>query len=281
MRELFISVLFVFCFSIKGTTQIGRLALSPLQKIEQNIAKTDIVIEYSRPLKRDRKIFGGLVPYDQLWRTGANRNTIISFSQDVIIDKTRIKKGKYSIITKPGIRDWDFILYDEITNWDVPEQLDSTKIATKTTVKSHSINETIESLSITIGDFSNYKFNLEIMWEQTKITIPIQLTTKETMQSLIRNELEGPTGSDYYAAAVYQLESEKNYEKGLHWINQAIDIRNEPAWYDYRVKALLLMELNHLDNIKDVIKKGSQLAEEKNSTYGLSEFQLISKLIEK
>jgi len=279
MKQLLITMLSVLFFSLGCKSQIGRLALSPLQKIEQNIAKTDITIEYSRPSKKDRIIFGGLVPFNQYWRTGANRNTTINFTQDVVIGGTRVKKGKYSIITKPHSTAWEFLLYSDTDNWNVPETLDSTKIVAITTVEPQRLSETIESMRITIGDFSNYDFNLVIEWEKTKIIVPVLLTTKETMASLIKDELDGPTSGDYYSAAVYQLESEKDYEQGLTWINQAIENRIDPVWYDFRVKAILLLELNRMDEIKSVIELGAQLAKIKNSDYGINEFKRIDSLV--
>ncbi len=259
--------------------QIGRLPLSPLQKIEQNIGKTDIAIEYSRPSKKGRKIFGALVPYGEYWRTGANRNTTIEFNEDVMIDNQRIKKGKYSIITKPAPREWTFILYDEVTNWDVPEIMDDSKMVCSYIVPVIPLNESIESLSIGIGDFTNYTFDLFVQWDKSRIVIPVSLTTKEKMATIIDDVLSGPSGGDYYSAAVYQLESEKEYRQGLEWINKAIEIREEKVWYDYRVKALLMIELGETENIGQTINIGNELAIKKNSEYGIREFKRINGLI--
>lgn len=281
MRRICLLGCFLFGLGQLVHAQIGRLPLSPLQKVNQNIAKTDIVIEYSRPSIKGRRIFGSLVPYEEYWRTGANRNTTIWFSQDVIIDKQRIKKGKYAVITKPGKEEWQFLLYQDIDNWDVPETIDEEKIVCYTEVKPEMLTETIESLNIYIGDFTNYNFELNIQWENSRIKIPVALTTKETMASLIDDELLGPTASDYYLAAVYQLESEKNYKTGLNWINEAITIRNEPVWYDYRVKALLLMESNDRSELEETIRIGNEMATAINNTYGISEFKRIKGLIEK
>jgi len=280
MNRIIYTSTLVLLLVLAGQSQIGRLPLSPVQKIEQNIAKTDITIEYSRPSKRDRDIFGVLVPYNQYWRTGANRNTTITFSEDVSIDETLVKKGKYAIITKPGLSSWEFLLYSDVNNWDVPEALDTSKIIVTSIVKPKQTNDIAESMSISIGDFTNYDFNLEIEWDNIRITVPIQLTTRKTMDSLIKDELEGPTSGDYYSAAVYQLESEKDYVKGLKWINQAIELREKSVWYDYRVKALLLLKLNRFDEIVPVIKLGSPLAEQVGSDYGINEFALIKELLD-
>ena len=281
MKKISILIIILLLTSNLVISQIGRLPLSPVQKVEQKIAKTDIGIEYSRPSKRERVIFGNLVPFGKYWRTGANRNTTISFSDDVIIGNQRIKKGLYSIITKPNVEEWEFLLYEDTNNWDVPEIIDTAKIKCTYVTKVIPLKETIESLNISIGDFTNYEFDLIIKWDKSQIIVPIKLTTKELMAKLIADELNGPQAGDYYSAAVYQLESEKDYTEGLKWINQAIKIRIEPKWYDFRVKALLMIQLNDIENIEETLTKGSNLANEKKSEYGISEFQKIRKLLKK
>lgn len=281
MNKLLLTVTILFTFSSIVHSQIGRLALSPVQKIEQVIAKTKISIVYSRPSKRDREIFGSLVPYNEYWRTGANRNTTIEFSHDVVLDEAKIKKGKYSIITKPNVDQWEFILYRDVDNWDVPEIVEEEKIVCSTLVKAKEIDHTVESMKIEIGDFTNYKFDLLITWDKTIVTVPFQLTTKETMESLIKDELEGPTAGDYYSAALYQLESEKNYKQGLTWINQAIKHRKDGAWFDYWIKARLMMKLKDFEGIENVLNMGSKLAAEKENNYGMKEFNRMKDLLKK
>lgn len=280
MTKVICTLTIILLCTNNAWSQIGRLALSPPQKIEQTIGKTKITIEYSRPSKKGRDIFGALVPYEKYWRTGANQNTTIEFSEDVILENMRIKKGKYSIITKPGIETWEFILYEETNNWNVPQEIDPEKVISKTILNSVQNKYVTESFIITIGDFTNYNFDLIIKWDKTEIKVPFMLTTKEIMSELIKDKLEGPTGGDYYSAAVYQLESEKNYGKGIKWINQAIKIRKEQVWYDYWVKARLMIASNELKGITNVIDKGLKLAIEKENNYGISEFELIKSQIE-
>ena len=281
MSKVICTITIILLWASNVSSQIGRLALSPPQKIEQTIAKTEITIEYSRPSKKGREIFGGLVPYQEYWRTGANQNTTIEFSEDVIIENTRIKKGKYSIITKPGIDTWEFILYNETSNWNVPKEINPEKVICKSIVHSAKKKDVIKSFLITIGDFTNYNFDLILQWDKIEVKVPFKLTTKETMSDLIKDELEGPTGGDYYSAAVYQLESEKNYSKGIEWINQAIKIRKEQVWYDYWIKARLMIASNELIGIDDVINQGLKLAKDIENNFGISEFEQIKKQVEK
>ena len=113
IRIAFIFSLFIF-FHINS--QVVTPPISPIAKISQQVGLTNIEIEYSRPSVKSRKIFGGVVPYDKIWRTGANKNTIISFDKDVSFSGNIVKKGKYSIYTIPSESGWRLILYDEIDN---------------------------------------------------------------------------------------------------------------------------------------------------------------------
>lgn len=108
---------------------------SPSATLEQKVGLTDITIEYSRPGVKGRKVFGGLVPYGDLWRTGANKNTIVTFSTDATVDGQTLKAGSYALFTKPGETSWDVYFYTDTENWGTPQNWDESKVAAKTTVE--------------------------------------------------------------------------------------------------------------------------------------------------
>lgn len=278
--NMIILIVSVFLFNdLSG--QIGRLPLSPVQKLEQQIGITDISIVYSRPSMRGRVIFGDLVPYNKLWRTGANRNTTIEFSKDVSINNKKIKKGKYAIFTIPSPNQWKFLLYADTDNWDVPEEIDSSKIAVSVLVNSTKLAQKAEVFTVSVGDFTNYAFDLNIYWDDTSISVPIDLTTKEIMDAKIERIMNGPSYNDYYAAAVYEMESGKDLEKGLSWINKAIETNDEVSFWDLRVKAILLMESGDAEQSIKIAKEGLVLAEKAKRAYGINEFTRILKQTKK
>ena len=278
--KILTSLLFIFISMHVLDGQIGRLALSPVQTIEQKIGLTDIAVVYSRPSMRGRDIFGGLVPYHQLWRTGANRNTTIEFSQDVIINDKRIEAGKYAIFSIPSTIQWEVIFYKNTDNWDVPEVLDFTQIATSIVVPVRQLNDAIEAFTISIGDFTNYEFALNISWSNVSVSVPVILTTREAMDTRISDVLEGPSYNDYYAAAVYQMESGKEYQKGLQWINKAMSVTDNITWWDLRVQAKLLLELGRHDESLKVAKEGLLMAKKVNRAYGINEFNILIDILE-
>lgn len=260
--------------------QIGRFALSPVQKIEQKIGLTDIAIVYSRPSIRGREIFGGLVPYDALWRTGANRNTTIEFSEDVVIDGKRMDAGKYAVFSIPNKDQWEIVFYKDTDNWDVPEDFDNNKVAGRILVNSSPLDNALEVFSISIGDFTNFEMDLNISWSKVTVSVPIELTNRELMDDRIERALNGPAYADYYAAAEYQMEAGKEYEKGLQWIAKAMEVTDEVTWWDLRIQAILLMESGQKAKAKKVAEEGMAMAQKVNRAYGINQFNIILEKLE-
>ena len=129
-------------FGLLCNAQITAPKASPLAKTEQKVGLTDITIQYSRPGKKDRVVFGDVVPFGEIWRLGANENTKITASDELIFGKDTLKAGTYAIYAKPSTDKWEIFFYTETTNWGTPENWDEKKVALKTIilVKSNSIS---------------------------------------------------------------------------------------------------------------------------------------------
>src|SRR5690554_1330257 len=123
-KTLFFSFLFV---SVGLIAQIKTPDASPASKLEQTVGLTDVTIEYSRPSAKSRTIYGDLVPYGKVWRTGANARTKISFSKDVEVAGKALAKGTYALFTIPGENKWEIIFYKEPDGWGAPKELDKEK----------------------------------------------------------------------------------------------------------------------------------------------------------
>ena len=150
--------------------QIKTPAPSPSATISQAIGLTDVSVDYSRPAMRGRTIYGDLVPYGKVWRTGANMRTKISFSTDVTIGGKELKSGTYAILTVPNADSWDVIFYTEYAAGGAPAELDETKVALKTTVKTDSLPYEMESFTIGIGDLADPNSGMiYIMWAGTSV----------------------------------------------------------------------------------------------------------------
>ena len=137
---------------------------SPKSTLTQVVGLTNVEIVYSRPSSKGRDVFNNLVPYGKLWRTGANDNTTISFSEDVVIGGKTLPKGKYALYTTPKADNWEVIFYTSTDNWGNPENWDESKVALRTNVKPELLNRNVESFTIGINNLDNNFAHLELSW---------------------------------------------------------------------------------------------------------------------
>jgi len=213
---------------------------SPSAKLEQKVGLTDVTIEYSRPGVKGRKVFGGLVPYGDMWRTGANKNTIVTFSTDATVDGQTLKAGSYAIFTKPSEETWDVYFYSDTENWGVPQKWDESKVAAKTTVESSEIPFNVETFAMDINNITNAGGHLEIIWEKTYVAIPFTVPTDEAVLASINNVMSGPSVNDYYASAVYYLQENKDMKTAMKWIDKAVEMtKDKPRYWILRQQALI------------------------------------------
>ena len=164
-------------FILGANAQIQAPQPSPFSKVEQKVGLTDVTIEYSRPGMRDREIFGNLVPFGEVWRTGANENTKITFSDDVEIGGKTLKKGTYAIFTKPGKESWEVMFYSDATNWGIPAKWDESKVALTATAEVSEFPLAMETFTILLNDLKNDSAVLSIVWENTMASLPIKFPT--------------------------------------------------------------------------------------------------------
>jgi hypothetical protein len=205
----------------------------------QTVGLTDVEVNYSRPGARGRAVFGNLVPFGKLWRTGANENTTVSFSDDVIIDGKTLKKGKYALYTIPKIESWEIIFYATTDNWGTPQEFNEANVALRTTVKEEALPKAVETFTIGINGLdSNFAF-LEIYWENSYVALKFEVPTQKTAIANIEKALSGPTAGDYFSAAQFLFQSNGDNEKALVYVNKALDMSTEkPFWYN-RLKSLI------------------------------------------
>ncbi len=254
---LFLSVA-LLSFGIEA--QVKTPQPSPSSKIEQVIGLTDVSVEYSRPSMRGRTIFGDLVPFDKLWRTGANKNTQITFSDDVKVGGKELKKGTYAIFTKPGKENWEVIFYSDANNWGVPREWDDAKVAAKVSVKPTAMPVNIETFTVVFSDFKMDSAILNFLWEKTEAAVKIEVPAKETALASIEKVMAGPSAGDHYQAAVFYKDIE-NFDKAKEHIDKAISLRKEPAFWYHRQQSLIYAKKGDKDGAIKAAKTSLELAE--------------------
>ena len=244
-------------------SQINTPRVSPASEVEQMVGLTEIEIEYSRPSMRGREVFGNLVPFGKVWRTGADNSTKISFDTDVIISGKTIQSGTYSIFSIPNKESWEIILYSDVELWGVPRDWSDDKIVFSSMfdVKKLKKSNTVETFTISFNDLTNNDVNMSISWENTSVDIKIEVPTRSMVESDINKVLsDNPKSSDYYAAAVFYRQENINLDKALEWMNKAIEMNESPRFWQYRQQSLIMAANDKFADAVDAAKKSLNLA---------------------
>ena len=263
-----IFALAVFISQFVADAQIKTPQASPRAIVSQMVGLTEVELNYSRPGAKGRPVFGNLVPFGKLWRMGANENTTISFSDDVIIDGKTLKKGKYALYSVPRIESWDIIFYTATDNWGLPQEFDETKVALRTTVKEEALSKPVESLTINISGLDTSSAYLEIFWENSFVSLKFEVPTQKTAMASIEKVLNGPSANDYYSAANFLFQTNTDIAKSLVYVNKSLELsKDKPFWF-LRLKSLIQAKQGDKSGAIETAKLSLEAAEEaKNQDY--------------
>ena len=251
--------------------QIATPAPSPAATVEQTVGLTDFTIEYSRPGVKGRDVFGEgagfLVPYGELWRTGANRATTIAFDKDIAVAGTALAAGEYALLTRPGAETWEVLFYTETDFGGVPADFSEDKVAATVSVPAVRMPEKMENFAIVFDELANDGANLYLLWDQTAVAIPVAVGTDAEATASIEAALAGPSANDYYAAASYYYESGKDLEQAYAWIQKANELNGDaPKFWQMRRQALIEAKLGRTDAAIASAKRSLELAREAGNT---------------
>ena len=247
---------------VSAYAQVTTPQPSPRSSITQQVGLTQIEIDYSRPSVRGRKIMDGLVRYGDIWRTGANKNTTISFSDPVIIEGQTLASGKYALYTRPSANQWQVYFYKKNDLGDASSNWEEDQVALTASASSVYFDPMIETFTILLTNLQSNSAALVLIWEHTLVPISIVVPTESKAQESIDKTLSGePKAGDYYQAAVYYLQENKDLKKAQSWMETALEMREKPAYWMYRQYALILAERNDKDAALKAVKKSLALAE--------------------
>lgn len=221
--------------------QIKTPASSPSSKITQTVGLTEVTIEYNRPSAKGRTIFGDLVPYGKMWRTGANASTKIGFSEDVTVEGKALKAGTYALYTMPGENEWEIVLYKNTTFWGLPSEWNADDEAARFKVKPVRLNDAVESMTMDIANLSSEGAQIRLSWEKTMVPMNLTVNTDATVMKSIERVMGGPTASDYFAAGRYMFESGKDKNVALEYVQMAN--KQDAKFWTVRTEALILADL--------------------------------------
>ena len=237
MKKSILSLLLVGAVAI-GNAQVKTPQPSPAATVKQAIGLSEVTVEYSRPSANSRKVFGSLVPMNQVWRTGANGSTDINFSGDASFNGIHIPAGKYALYTIPSTDDWEVILYKDTEQWGAPKELKEDLVAVRTKVKAEKSLTSFETFNIGFDDLKTDKANLVLSWENTMVKIPIVMDSKKEVLESITKTLgsKEAKASDYNQAAGYFLQEKMDLKKALEYSTKANDMQPD-VYYMLKQKA--------------------------------------------
>ena len=254
---LFLNFLFVGAYA-----QVTTPPASPRGKISQQLGLTQVEVDYSRPSARGRDIMGGLVRYGDIWRTGANKNTTVSFSDAVNVAGKPLAAGKYALYTRPSADQWEVYFYKKNNMGNASANWEADQVALAVVVQPVYFEPMVETFTISFSDLKSNGGTLNLIWEHTLVPISLKVPTEtKALESIEKTLSDEPKAGDYYQAAVYYLEENKDLKKAQGWMEKALDMREKPAYWMYRQYALILAKRNDKKAALKAVKKSLALAE--------------------
>lgn len=276
MKKLFFAMAGLTCLFISAEAQVKMPAPSPTQSIKQDFGLGSIELTYSRPSAKGRKIYGDLVPYNKLWRTGANAATRLVFTEPMEIGGKKIDSGTYVLYTIPGIESWEIILNKGIKNWGIDGYKESEDVC-RFRVEPVKVKSKLENLTMQFSNIKPETCDLQIMWAKTVVTIPIKANIRERIKAQLTAALETDK-KPYWQAAQFYKEWEEHYPKALEYSTKAIEA-NPKAFWIWLYKARIQKDMGDKEGARASANKSLELAKEaKNDDYVKMNEELLRKL---
>ena len=280
MKRILITILTSGCLVFSTQAQELKLpAPSPTATLKQDFSTSAVEINYSRPSLRGRKIFGDLVPYGKVWRTGANTATKITFGEDVSLDgfaakpgaempdmapgtkyetvHHKVAKGTYALYTVPGRNAWKIIINKGIGNWGV-SGFDAKDDVAEFIVPVAKVADAVQSFTISVDNITNTSCELVLSWENTKVVIPVVADNDKRITDYLEKSISEPK-RPYQQAANYYLETGKNLDKALAYTDKAIEENKEAFWL-YWLKARIYQKMGNKKEAIAAAQKSASLA---------------------
>jgi hypothetical protein len=234
--------------------------LSPTQTLKQNFGLASIELSYSRPSVKGRKVFETEVaPYGKVWRTGANTATTLIFAEEVQIGGTKIPAGKYGLLSIPNRDEWTLIISKQLDVTSAGAYKQESDVVRYTAMPVR-LSQPVETFTIQFANITAGSTDLQIMWENTMVTLPIVAETDKKIMAQIDNTLN-KDNRPYMASAMYYVDNNKDLNQAVTWFDKAIE-QNPKSFNAYYQKANALVKLGKKDEARRAANKSLELAKE-------------------
>lgn len=241
--------------------QLRLPAMSPTVRLREDFSTSYVELTYARPSKRGREVFGKLVPYGEVWRTGANSSTRIHFGEDVKFGGQNVPAGTYALFTIPDAKEWTFILNKDTSQWgayDYRPELDLLRV----TAKPRTSNTALESFSLQLENLQPEAAELTLRWDKVRVSVPIVADPDARIMAQIQQAMQGDK-KPYFAAAQYYYSTGKDLNQAISWLDEAI--KQQPSYYAYYWKGKMLQKADRKAEAAEAARQSLALVKnEKN-----------------
>jgi hypothetical protein len=277
MTKLSIALFAAACLTASAQAQVKMPAPSPTQTIKQEFGMGSIELTYSRPNAKGRKIFGDLVPYNKMWRTGANGATKLFFTDKVELSGKKLDTGTYVLYTIPGVDSWEVIINKGVTNWGTDGYKEAEDVVRFKVAPFKVKGPQLETFTMQFANIKPESCELHVMWDKTAIAIPFTTNIKDRLRTQIETALQGEK-KPYWQAAQFYKEYDGNLNKALDNCNKAIEANGKAFWI-WLYKARIQQEMGDKAGAKESAQKSLELSKEaKNDDYVKMNEELLKKL---
>lgn len=275
MKKILLSVLLAGSL-LTSQAQLRTPAPSPLQTIKQDFGLGNIEISYSRPAMKGRKIFGDLVPYGNIWRTGANSATTLQFSDEVTIGGVKLAPGKYGLLSIPNKDSWTLIITKQ-TDVTSPaaykQEMDVVRVNAPVTKS----KGRTENFMIQVDNIKPTQCQIELSWDQIKVAFTVETDIDTRIMQQISTAMKGEK-PPYFNAAMYYMENGKDLNQALSWFEKAAASTPAAFWIHHQL-ANCLAKLGKKSEAKAAAQKSRELAmAAKNMDYVKLNDKLLAEL---
>lgn len=256
--------------------QLKTPAPSPTQTVKQDVGLGSIEINYSRPAVKGRKVFGDLVPYGSVWRTGANNATTLQFSDEVNIGGVTLAPGKYGLLSIPDKDNWTLIISKQ-TDVTSPGAYKQEMDLVRVSAAVQKLKDVVENFTIAVDNIKPNSCVLSLSWDKTSVSLPITTDIDSKIMSNIAKVMQGEK-PPYYNAAMYYLENGKDLKQALAWFDKAVELTPNAYWVQHQ-RANCLAKLGKTAEARAAAEKSKDLAlAAKNMDYVKLNEKLLAEL---
>lgn len=271
MKNPILFLLVFLSFSIGYGQRLKAPALSPFSTMSQEVGLTKVQLEYSRPSAKGRKIFGGLVPFNKIWRTGANASTKITFLESVKISSQDIDPGTYAIYTIPRKDFWTIIIHSNIKLRSLAgNAYNAENDVFRFDVRPKVVDDYCETFTIQFASLTTNSLELQLIWENTLVTIPIEVEVDAHIENQMVEFMKNPESiphRTYFEAAQYYSNNGKDLNEALTFINEALDKSPQNFRYGLLKAKILNRNGNHKEALVTVEMANQWAKSKKNDNY--------------